>query len=136
MVVEVVGVPEKPVGVALKALCSSGNLRLAKEGCCEAEKALGAGTELKAPPPPPVKVEVWEGKKEEEGGAEKELGVAWSCWLKAGPCLWCTFLSKGKGEGLGSLKNVLSVAEVAKFELTGGCGEDIPKPLPLRKTNT
>ena len=52
------GVPEKPVGVALKALCSSGNLRLAKEGCCEAEKALGAGTGLIAPPPPPVKVEV------------------------------------------------------------------------------
>ena len=58
VVVEVVGVPEKPVGVALKALCSSGNLRLAKEGCFEAEKALGAGTGLIAPPPPPVKVEV------------------------------------------------------------------------------
>ena len=54
-----VGLVGTELGLALKALCSSGNLRLAKEGCEGRElKELGAGTELMAPapPPPPVKV--------------------------------------------------------------------------------
>ena len=57
--VAIVGLVGTELGVALKALCSSGNLRLAKEGCEGRElKELGAGTELiaPAPPPPPVKV--------------------------------------------------------------------------------
>lgn len=123
---------------------SSGNLWVVEVGVALGKEKAEEGEETKLLlTPPPWKVSGWLGwkvlEKVEEGGAAKEVGVATTfCGrgLLKKPVLWCTFLSKGNGEGTGSLKNALSVAEVGVNADRSGRGEEMAMPLPLRKTNT